>query len=599
MTDATDTSNGCDQEPSAPRVRRLLLVLHRRRGLVVTAASASAVSLALRAWVPPVPLTGAEYDDRLAVGQAQALTQGDWLGRYRSYVTMAKGVGYPIFLAVCHLVGVPVLLGQQVLHLLAVAVMSLVVLLLTRSGLFAGSLFCVLALDPSFYGTEASRFVRDNWYASLCLLLFALLARPRVKDGSEFPPPRRGLWMAGYVTACIVTGAAAAAYWVGREERPWLLPALLLLLLARLVGWLVETRDGRRTGARFPPRRLILPVVAGAMVLGTAVGLVGAVALENHHRYGVYLTNDTTEGQFSQAFGQWQRVQAGAERRYVPITAAMRQAVYAVSPAARELAPDMEGPVGQVFYKYGCADYHICDDVTGGWTQWALRAALFKAEPDMSAGRAQQIWGTIAIQIRRACRDGALRCRPAMPLLLPQLSSIKAGALSHSFAAATRWLVGFHMGDQTGPQRGLGRPQDWALFAQVLPDLPASPATFQRRERGFARHWQNVVQKITSLYRLLILPFFVLALVGYAIAPLRRRPDWGASYLVGCAAGLAVFCRLGLIALVDSTSFPAARTVYLLPASPLLIVFVGMGCRLLLQSLQPTRETMGEAIFAP
>ena len=596
MTAITD-SGSAGAPGAVTAADKLLTTVRRHRCVVATVVIASAASLALRAFVPPVPVSGAEYDDRLAVDQAGALAHGDWLGRYRSYVTMAKGVGYPLFVATCHLLSLPVLIGQQVLHLLAVAVLSRVVFSLTRSVPLALVLFCVLAIDPSFYGTEASRFVRDNWYASVCLLLFGLVAR-QLRDRPDGQKVLSTGWpLARHLALCLATGSAFAAYWLGREERPWLLPALFLLGLARVPALVRERRAPLQLSPANQRHRWFWRTAAGTVAVSTAAMLIGAVALENHHRYGVYLTNDTTEGQFSQAFGQWQRVKAGPITQYVPITSAMRQAVYAVSPAARELAPQMEGPVGQAFYRFGCAEHNICGDVTGGWTQWALRAALFTTERDQSARRAQQVWGTIAIQIRHACRNGSLQCRPAMPLLLPQLSAVQPTALAHSFSTATRWLVGFHIGDQTGPQRSLGRPQDWVLFAHVLPDLPLNPAALARRERNYANNGQQFVQTITAAFRILMFPFALLALLGYLISPLRRRPHWGAAYLVGSAAGLAVLCRLSLIALVDSTSFPAARTVYLLPASPLLIACVAIGGWLLVQSIrtdaaQPERKIL-------
>jgi len=66
------------------------------------------------------------------------------------------------------------------------------------------------------------------------------------------------------------------------------------------------------------------------------------------------------------------------------------------------------------------------------------------------------------------------------------------------------------------------------------------------------------------------------------VAPWRRPYGWAGAWVVGAAAAVAVLSRIGLLALVDSTSLPAiANAPYSLPAPGFLIVVGLLGLWLL------------------
>ncbi len=59
-----------------------------------------------------------KYDDMLFIELATNIKDTGWLGPY-TYRTLAKGPFYPIFLAVNSSLGLPLLLSQNLLHLLS------------------------------------------------------------------------------------------------------------------------------------------------------------------------------------------------------------------------------------------------------------------------------------------------------------------------------------------------------------------------------------------------------------------------------------------------------------------------------------------------
>ena len=58
----------------------------------------------------------APHDDTLFVGLALNILQGEWLGAYNQF-TLMKGSGYPLFIALSNLLGLPLILSQELLYL--------------------------------------------------------------------------------------------------------------------------------------------------------------------------------------------------------------------------------------------------------------------------------------------------------------------------------------------------------------------------------------------------------------------------------------------------------------------------------------------------
>lgn len=548
--------------------------MSRRRALVVAALlGVTVLSTALRAAVPLWVIADAVEDDQLFVRLGSAVADGAWLGPY-TLRTLQKGPGFPVFLAAAHQAHLPYLVVVHLVHLLACAAAAAAIGRAAGSRRLGCWTYVVLALDPAYYGWGASRVLRDNWYASVSLLLFALaaLALPasRSRGGGTARPLR-------FAATGVAAGVVLCGYWLTRAEHPWLLPALGWLLVAAAV---LRRRRNRQRRTWRGWLVAAAPVVGGA-VLAVAVLAAGvlAVAAQNQRSYGVFLTDDFAGGNFPRLHSAWQSVHAGPERRYVPIGRAKRLAVYRVSPAAAELESDLEGPQ-QGFVAGSCARYGVCDDITAGLIPYAIRNATANAGQAGTERAAQRFWGQVADQIGAACSDGRLRCGRPMPMMLPELSAVHVSAFAASAWSSLRWLV-IYGPAQTGRPPSSGSPRNWALFHREVNGVPDTLQEQQPSERsGLDRARYLVVLRVAYAAGLLVgLP---LALAGFVLAPLRRPAGWEPLWIVGTAAGVAVIGRVLLLALIDSTSFATAEgSNYSLPATSFLLVFAGLGTVLL------------------
>ena len=92
-----------------------------RSSVAIFAAAAGLILVKL--WLvsaqPVIAMRWASYDDGLFLHLAHNLLDGAWLGPFNE-LTLAKGCFYPIWIALVARLGIPLLLSQHLLYLLAV-----------------------------------------------------------------------------------------------------------------------------------------------------------------------------------------------------------------------------------------------------------------------------------------------------------------------------------------------------------------------------------------------------------------------------------------------------------------------------------------------
>ena len=237
------------------------------------------------------------HDDELFAKLAGAILDGDWLGNF-DRLTLAKGPGYPMFIAGVYDAHLPLKLTEHLMHLVAAAVVALAVWRITRSRLLGVTCYSALALDPAFFGATASRVSRDNVYASFALLLvggtvlFVTMVPAFVRRGPTWT-----------ILAIVFSGPALGligiAYYLLREERPWLAPALAVGVAAGVTSWSMT----RRNALRFASVVLVTFLIAGA----TAALCRMWVVQRNERYYGTGVLSDLVDGDIAARDAQWQR----------------------------------------------------------------------------------------------------------------------------------------------------------------------------------------------------------------------------------------------------------------------------------------------------
>jgi hypothetical protein len=272
-----------------------------RRAIVVFAGLAAAIA-SLKLWLDTALRVRVEafqiFDDALYVRSALAILEGQWLGRF-DHLTLAKNPGYPIWLALNHVVGSPLLVAQSALYAAAG-------FLLAREVLLAGyARWPLLAVYVAYLFNPfvEIRVMREGIYGSLLVLTFAALANlhRRVATGRRI------------LAGALFAGAAIAAVWVTREEGAATLLGIMPFAFA--IAALALRGSPRRT------ERLVRATRALALPAVTALIFVSCCSFANLSAYGVLRLNEQSSRPFTDAMGSLLRVEHERPTQYLLVPA--------------------------------------------------------------------------------------------------------------------------------------------------------------------------------------------------------------------------------------------------------------------------------------
>lgn len=254
----------------------------KRFGEVGQRASIALVWLAiafLSLWLRsafPIPAIGfAVDDDALFIKLAENVQSGRWLGPY-DQLTLARGMFYPLFIALCHEVRLPLVIGE---HLVYVAASGLLAASVARSGRgrLATILFAALAFNPVLWTGPLACVIREALYIGQSVALLGLVVLIIVPAERSNRRPAISSLLLG-----VVLGLVLGSFFLTREEGIWIVPALATTVGARLVEAFHPSADTLLSRLRAG-----WTTAAALAVAGVTSGItIGTVMLINNFRYG-------------------------------------------------------------------------------------------------------------------------------------------------------------------------------------------------------------------------------------------------------------------------------------------------------------------------
>ena len=409
---------------------------------------AGVLSLVQSGLMYPRALGGAHADDALFVRLATSLVEGRWLGSFDE-MTLVKGAFFPAFIALSHILGTPLLVAQQILAVMASAVMVFVLHRIGLPRVWAVAAFVILVLNPIPWHPDPLRVTREPVYTSLGLLVVALAAL------ILFDRDWRARWGS---PSAIALGVSFGGYWLTREESVWLYPSLVLLVAVAIFR-AKQTLDGVRSAL------ILLAIVVGGFSV-----VAGGVATLNAIHYGSFITNEVREGDMARAYGALMRVQQDepAPRVFFASDAARR--AYEASPAARELEPSLSGERGQSWRRIGCEALKLEPCPTGfggGWFMWAVRDAVKAAGHMTDAASAQGFYVRLAREINEACAAKRIECTAERSSMMPAMSWTDIMEIPQRTFRAVDLLLHFGWG-KVGAAASEGSPEQLAAFERMV-----------------------------------------------------------------------------------------------------------------------------------
>jgi hypothetical protein len=542
-------------------------------------AAIVAVGLILKALQSPFYIFNTLIDDQLMVRMAQGFLQGHWSSNYSTtnFETLAKPVGYPIFLAAVHYLPWSPLFSNYLLYLVGAALVAFSWRRISGSRPQATVVLAALVLNPIFFTLESQRVYREIFVNSvgtvaigLAFVLAAELKMRSVRTDAAPPgttparPERRRLFgPTTYPRRCLpivlaaLVGLAVGVVSITKPTWQWLAIGVLAPLSYPVVRRIRTSERPGLTTVR------VLLVAAVAMLFG--FGVFEGTKLMNQRTYHVAMVEDFSTGSFARMWKLWASVEAGPTRTFVPITRDMRLAVYAISPTAAEMRPWLESPAD--FWKHvDCQSGDgICNE-SGPWFEWDLRYAASSTGKVHSVLSLQNYFNHVADDIAAACHSGKLTCSssPVLATGLPPWNQIRKGTL------ATEWAQGMWslVRDQPGIVPPYGpRPTlaVYRLWNSVVPGMSSIGTVNKGTSPAGLYSLLRLIERIYGVANLLLLAVLALGPTSWGVYRIVRRPrSPNRANLDAAGAALLFFVAaligMGTLALFDAGQGPAGFT---------------------------------------
>lgn len=506
---------------------------------------------------------GAPVDEELMFEAAQNITAGQWLGPY-NWLTLSKNMFFAVWLAALHAVGIPYLLGGQLLWCAASLAASLAFAPVLRRYKSRFLLFALLACNPAASASYTLRVYRDNIFPALCVLCLAGFIGYALRYTA---PLRRGLGWLG------LAGLGLGLAWITREDGMWLMPFAVAAVAIVAVSVL------RRPGLRHKAGRC----AALALPFGVLAGCITAMCAANQAWYGLFALSDFSEGPFAAAFGAMTRVEHERWEPLVSVPKDVRAQLYEHVEELRPLEYWLEEyqPLQNAWMDASLGDYRT------GSMYWALRQAAQQEGVYDTAQTAATYWQTVADKINALCADGTLaaalgpRSSTTAPIRPQYVGAVLAEGLHGLWYSATFQDCAPYYADRLtiGPLDAL---EEWHSYLKCRTNYAAVEGTSTPYYGPIDKLLYGVFGAVRWVYAL-VLP---LALAAAAALQVRRgwrmlRTKRGEGLLLWLVllgvAGMALL-RCFMIAFVEVSSFGIGTYVmYLSTVHPLLILYAGAG----------------------
>ncbi len=504
-------------------------------------------------------------------GQSTSLTSfnmhfpgSGWLGQYNELI-LSKGPVYGIWITFCFLTGIPLLTAQQML-IIGAAILTIVGLRkLVSSQTLLLLLFALLVFNPEY----VSRIVRAGIYPALSLLIIASLFGLYSCRNEHWK--QLGAWS-------IFLGCILPFFWMTREEGIWLIPSILFILGVTL--FTVYYRQGFC-------RQLIIKASLVCLPFLLLFGATQMVSLLNNHYYGTRCVVELKSESFRSCYGALLRVKHKT-RPFIAVPFSVREKLYDVSPAFKELEPFLEGEQGKMWRQFGCQVYpETCGDIASGWFLEAFRDAVALAGHHANGREADRYYSQLAQEINMACTENRISCLPERKSLMPPLTSQDYVKMIQNIPKGLFFLLRYenllqrlHL-----PFHSIGDSERLSYYQDMTRETiaPTKDGATQMssllpKQTLLNNKKIKILSSIAGFYRTITTTLFALALLSYCLSLVNslRERQLSSLALFNTTLIIGVSCRLVILSLIDITSFPGFNQYYLSPLYGFVLLFISL-----------------------
>ena len=490
------------------------------------------------------------YDDALFIRHAISIRNGDWLGNFNE-LTLVKGPGYPVFLAINNLFGLNIVLTQALLYSCSLFFVFKVFLLTNIQKFLAPLIFGIVLFDPRVFLLDHP--IRETIYTSQAIISLSVLVYVLNRKSLSVSELRKNLVLSMF------GGLTFGWFWLTREEGLWIVPSLLLITIY----------FGKSAYMEGSFKRFLQ--IASIYLVGFFLVIFSFFGT-NFVSYGSFTGVDITERNFTSAIHSLESINIGQDKPFVSITKAMRNEAYKVSPtfALLQNSLDPKSSVSQ-WENVSCWVHKTtCAEIPNGFFVFAIRQAAANVGAYESPKSASKFYKRISDEISNACSKNLVTCKERanyLPLLPPMTNSQFDSIPGRAKAALDLTLGSGYVplvsrGEISGSDNEfdyvlsfLGRPSHFELNSgSKLPSTVIVQTSHQIRIF------------LVLIYKAIIPIVWILGLFSFFafFSKLRNRtPYERVLFLLGAGFILGAIVRTALIILIDVTSFPAIHDGYM------------------------------------
>lgn len=345
---------------------------------------------AIKLWLSEaIPLRAnqmAKADGLLFQKTAQNIITGNWLGEYGRYI-LAKGPGYPLWIAFAWFLSVPLRLANEVLYFLSVAIYFRLLSLMKVLNLFSFLGVILLLFNPAtlnnwYWGS----FMRQNIYFSFCAisLLSLFIAYYYICYSQKI-----------HIGWLLLSGTTLGYAWITREETIWIIPVFIGVFIFSLYIKKQKPKNIFRKSALVAIPFLLL------------VSSITLVSYLNYKHYKFYGISEFKSKEFTSAWNAVLGVQNEDWRQYRPLQSTTLKKINRHSDSMKE--------VEKYLRKIDETGSEIEHAWHGATAMWSFRHAVDKAgyyQTDFNETKAY--YTRLSSEINAACDKGYFDCKPAL-----------------------------------------------------------------------------------------------------------------------------------------------------------------------------------------
>ena len=325
----------------------------------------------------------------------------------------------------------------------------------------------------------------------------------------------------------VLTGMALAFFWQIREDSVWILPFIAVMTVWN-VGYGILALHKKRTG-----RQLLLQCFILLLPILLLFGGNITISAINQVHYGVFLTNDRTEGNFAELMSLFYHLQGNTEAGSdIWISRETIARAEAVSPTLQQLQPLLDSYAEDWSTSNG--------EIPGDHFSWVLRDAVQDSGYSPDAVSAQTFYGSVLSELHAAVergdltkrQDGALyfssQSRGILPSEIPRILSDTlqniwkiAGYTDCALSSSAK---------STGRLSDIRRMEAFTSCLAVYPTLSQFQAadydsiadeTLYDFNEVYSSGMVSLLNKMNAIYQLFGKPVFFLALLALLVLTVR------------------------------------------------------------------------------